>query len=171
MKAPASGNVGKLELLINGGADINGVNEMGITPLMAAKVSGREGVVELLQKKGAKDLAVPSAEKLVDNLYYSLKDKTSPAIAVLVADKDKILYKKAFGYADIKNKIPATTDTKFRIGSVTKQFTAAAILKLQENNLLSVNDKLSKFIPDFPRGDEVTIHHLLTRYFSLMAYI
>ena len=52
--AAASGNVGKLELLINGGADINGVNEMGITPLMAAKVSGREGVVELLQKKRGK---------------------------------------------------------------------------------------------------------------------
>jgi CubicO group peptidase (beta-lactamase class C family) len=80
------------------------------------------------------------------------------------------LYRKGFGYADIKNKIPATPDTKFRIGSVTKQFTAAAILKLQENGLLSVTDKLSKFIPDFPRGDEVTIHQLLTHTSGIHSY-
>ena len=83
---------------------------------------------------------------------------------------ERYVYKKGFGYADIKNKIPVTPDTKFRIGSVTKQFTAAAILKLQENNLLSVNDKLSKFIPDFPRGDEVTIHHLLTHTSGIHSY-
>src|SRR5687767_4622832 len=83
---------------------------------------------------------------------------------------EKYCIKKGFGYADIKNKIPVTPDTKFRIGSVTKQFTAAAILKLQENNLISVNDKLSKFIPDFPRGDEVTIHHLLTHVSGIHSF-
>ena len=89
---------------------------------------------------------------------------------MLVAKDGKVLYRKGFGYADIKNKILVTPDTKFRIGSVTKQFTAAAILKLQENNLLSVNDKLSKFIPDFPRGDEVTIHQLLTHTSGIHSY-
>ena len=168
--AAGSGNVGKLQVLIDGGADINGQNEMGITPLIAAKVGGRDAVVQMLLKKGAKDITVPSAEMLVDNMYYSLKEKSSPGVAVLVADDSRILYEKAYGYADIKNKIAATPDTKFRIGSVTKQFTAAAILKLQENNLLSVNDKLSKFIPDFPRGDEVTIHHLLTHTSGIHSY-
>ena len=80
------------------------------------------------------------------------------------------MYKKGFGYADVKNKILITPDTKFRIGSVSKQFTAAAILKLQENGLLNVNDKLSKFIPDFPRGDEVTIHQLLTHTSGIHSY-
>ena len=89
---------------------------------------------------------------------------------MLVAKDGKVLYRKGFGYADIKNKILVTPDTKFRIGSVTKQFTAAAILKLQENNLLSVDDKLSKFIPDFPRGDEVTIHQLLTHISGIHSY-
>ena len=93
-----------------------------------------------------------------------------PGIAVLLAKDGKILYRKGFGYADIKDKVPVTPDTKFRIGSVTKQFTAAAILKLQENNLLSVNDKLSKFIPDFPRGNEVTIHQLLTHTSGIHSY-
>ena len=137
---------------------------------MAAKIGGRNEVVKMLLKKGAKDQPVISSEKLTDDFYNSLKEKNYPGIAVLVAKDGKVLYKKGFGYADIKGKVPVTPDTKFRIGSVTKQFTGAAILKLQENNLLSVNDKLSKFIPDFPRGDEVTIHQLLTHTSGIHSY-
>ena len=80
----------------------------------------------------------------------------------LVARDGKTLYEKGFGYACIESKIAATPRTVFRIGSVTKQFTAAAILKLQEQGKLRVEDKLSKFLPDYPRGDEVTLYHLLT---------
>ncbi len=61
-------------------------------------------------------------------------------------------------------------DTKFRIGSITKQFTAAAILRLQEQGKLSVRDPLSKFIPDYPRGSEVTLHHLLTHTSGIHSY-
>ena len=168
--AARNGNVAKLQLLLDGGADVNAMNEMGISPLVAAKVAGRDGIVQMLMKKGARDVAVPAGELLVDNYYYSLKAKSSPGLAVLVANNEKILYEKAFGYADLKNKVEATPDTKFRIGSVTKQFTAAAILKLQESGLLNVNDKLSKYIPDFPRGDEVTIHHLLTHTSGIHSY-
>jgi len=168
--ASGNGNVDKINLLIEGGADINAVNENGITPLIAAKIGGRENVVQLLMKKGAVEKNVPSAEILTDNYYHSLKGKESPGIALLVARDGNVVYKKGFGYADIKNKILITPDTKFRIGSVTKQFTAAAILKLQENNLLGVNDKLSKFIPDFPRGDEVTIQQLLTHTSGIHSY-
>jgi CubicO group peptidase (beta-lactamase class C family) len=168
--AAGIGNLDKINLLIEGGADINAGNKIGLTPIAAAKVSGRDDVVQLLLKKGAKDTNVPPAETLTDNLYNSLKGKEAPGIALLVARDGKILYKKGFGYADVKNKTPITPDTKFRIGSVTKQFTAAAILKLQEDHLLSVNDKLSKFIPDFPRGDEVTIHHLLTHTSGIHSY-
>ena len=63
-----------------------------------------------------------------------------------------------------------TTKTIFRIGSITKQFTAAAILKLEERGKLDVNDKLSKYIPDFPRGDEVALHHLLTHTSGIPNY-
>ena len=168
--AAGIGNLDKINLLIEGGADINAGNKIGLTPIAAAKISGRDDVVQLLLKKGAKDTNVPPAETLTDNLYSSLKGKEAPGIALLVARDGKILYKKGFGYADVKNKTSITPDTKFRIGSVTKQFTAAAILKLQENHLLSVNDKLSKFIPDFPRGEEVTIHHLLTHTSGIHSY-
>jgi CubicO group peptidase (beta-lactamase class C family) len=168
-KAAASGNLDQMKMLVDGGADIN-ANENDITPLIAAKIAGREDVVQMLLKKGAKDKPVPSSETLVDNFYRSLKGKETSGIAILVARDGNVLYRKGFGYADIKNKIPVTPETKFRIGSVTKQFTAAAILKLQENNLLSVNDRLSKFIPDFPRGDEVTIHQLLTHISGIHSY-
>ncbi|HKZ65048.1 MAG TPA: serine hydrolase, partial [Chitinophagaceae bacterium] len=167
--AAVNGNLDKIKMLLDGGADVNG-NKNGISPVIAAKIGGRDEVVQMLLKKGAKDENVPLAETVADNFYNSLTEKEAPGIALLVARDGNVLYRKAFGRADIKNKIPATPDTKFRIGSVTKQFTAAAILKLQENNLLSVNDKLSKFIPDFPRGDEVTIHHLLTHTSGIRSY-
>jgi CubicO group peptidase (beta-lactamase class C family) len=168
--AATDGSMDKITMLTNGGADVNGVGEGGITPLIAAKIAGRDAIVKWLKEKGAldKDLLAPSA--YIDAFYATLKGRETSGIAVLVARDGEILYKKGFGFADIKNKIPATPDTKFRIGSVTKQFTAAAILKLQENNLISVNDKLSKFIPDFPRGDEVTIHHLLTHISGIHSY-
>ena len=168
--AAGNGNLDKINLLIEGGADVNAGNKIGVTPITTAKIAGRDDVVQLLLKKGGKDNKIPSAEIVIDNYYTSLKGKEASGIAVLAAKDGKVLYKKGFGYADIKNKIPVTPDTKFRIGSVTKQFTAAAILKLQEKNLLSVNDKLSKFIPDFPRGDEVTIHHLLTHTSGIHSY-
>lgn len=170
IKAAANGQVEKIKSLTAAGADINAANENGITPLAAAKVSGRSEIVDMLLKNGAKDVPVPSSEKLTDSYYNSLTEKMYPGVAVLVARDGEILYRKGFGYADIENKVVVTPDTKFRVGSVTKQFTAAAILKLQENNLLSVNDKLSKFIPDFPRGDEVTIYMLLTHTSGIHSY-
>jgi CubicO group peptidase (beta-lactamase class C family) len=71
----------------------------------------------------------------------------------------------------LEHHVPITPQTTFRIASVTKQFTAAAILKLQEEGKLSVEDKLSKYIPDFPRGDEVTLRHLLTHTSGIREYL
>ena len=82
--------------------------------------------------------------------------------SVLIAKADEVLVRKGYGLANIEIDVPNTPKTKFRLGSVTKQFTAMAILQLQEDELLSVNDPLSKFIPDYPDGDKITIHHLLT---------
>lgn len=81
--------------------------------------------------------------------------------SVLVAQKGKILLSKGYGMANYELSVPNTPTTKFRLGSVTKQFTAAAILQLQERGLLNVKDALKKFIPDYPHGDSITVHHLL----------
>lgn len=64
--------------------------------------------------------------------------------------------------ADVEHAIPVSVETKFNIASITKPFTAAAILKLQEEGRLSLDDPLSKYIPDYPRGNEIKFLHLLT---------
>lgn len=82
--------------------------------------------------------------------------------AVLVTKDGHVLLKKAYGLADYEWNIKNTIDTKFQLASVTKQFTAAAILLLVERGKLSLNDKLNKFMPDYPKADSVTIHMLLS---------
>jgi CubicO group peptidase (beta-lactamase class C family) len=81
--------------------------------------------------------------------------------ALIVTRNNQVLYKKAFGLANREWNIPNSTETRFRIASLTKQFTAAAILQLEEQGLLSTEDKLSKYFPDFPKADSITLHMLL----------
>ncbi len=90
--------------------------------------------------------------------------------AILVMQKGQTVYKKAFGMADREWNIPNTVDTKFRIGSVTKQFTATCILQLAEQGKLSLDDQLSKHIPDYPKGDSITIHMLLNHTSGITNY-
>ncbi len=81
---------------------------------------------------------------------------------VLVTKNGAILLKKAYGLADYEWRIKNTIDTKFQLASVTKQFTAAAILQLVDSGRSSLNDKLSKFFPDYPKADSISIHMLLS---------
>lgn len=81
---------------------------------------------------------------------------------VLIARKDTVLLQEAYGLADYEWNIKNTIDTKFQLASVTKQFTATAILQLAEKGKLSLDDKLNKFFPDFPNAESVTIHMLLS---------
>ena len=89
---------------------------------------------------------------------------------ILVANNGAIIYQKAFGYSDREWKINNTLDSKFEIGSLTKQFTAAAILLLAEQHKLSLNDKLSAYFPGYPKGDSVTIHMLLNHTSGIADY-
>ncbi|KEK22956.1 serine hydrolase domain-containing protein [Bacillus gaemokensis] len=81
---------------------------------------------------------------------------------ILVTHQRKTTYKKSFGKANYDWDIPNTSTTKFRIGSVTKIFTAVAILMLIEENKLQFDDTINRFIPVFPKGNLITIDHLLT---------
>jgi CubicO group peptidase (beta-lactamase class C family) len=89
---------------------------------------------------------------------------------VLVMKNDKVLLKKAYGLADREWNISNSVQTKFRIASITKQFTAACILQLVEQGKINLDDKLSKFIPDFPKGDNVSIHMLLNHSSGIASY-
>jgi CubicO group peptidase (beta-lactamase class C family) len=81
--------------------------------------------------------------------------------SILIASKGRVLLRKGYGMANYELDAPNTPQTKFHIASISKSFTAAAIMLLEERGLLSVSDPLSKYIPDYPEGDKITIHHLL----------
>jgi CubicO group peptidase (beta-lactamase class C family) len=88
---------------------------------------------------------------------------------VLVAVDGKPVFKNSYGYANMELDVSNTLETKFRIGSVTKQFTAMAIMILQEQGKLNVSDKLSDHMPDVPEiWKEITIHQLLTHTSGIM---
>jgi CubicO group peptidase (beta-lactamase class C family) len=88
--------------------------------------------------------------------------------AILIA-KDGNVMVRSFGKANLERGSKVTPKVKFRIGSISKQFTAAAILLLEERGKLSVEDKLAKYLPDFPNADSITIHQLLTHTAGLRA--
>ena len=81
---------------------------------------------------------------------------------VIVIKNDTVLLKKAYGYADLEWNVKNTVDTKFVLASISKHITAIAIMQLVERKQLSLDDKLNKFFPDYPQGEKVTIHMLLT---------
>ena len=81
---------------------------------------------------------------------------------VLVSKNGKIVFEKAYGYQDVEKNMLNTKATTYQIGSTTKEFTAAAIIRLSEQNKLALDDKLNKYFPALKRGDEITIRHLLT---------
>ena len=167
----ANSDVETIQHLLDQGLDINARNEAGLTALQAARMRGDTVLAEFLTGRGADTKAErPPPQKLVDALFARLVDKDGAGASVLVAQNGNILFEKGYGLADLEKHVPATPQTKFRIGSITKQFTASAILKLQEEGKLSVSDKLSKYLPDFPRGDEVTLRHLLTHTSGIHSY-
>jgi CubicO group peptidase (beta-lactamase class C family) len=105
-------------------------------------------------------------EKYID--AFSFVNEFSGTILVVKDNRPVIL--KACGFADAEKKIPNLVDTRFRIGSCTKQFTAIAILQLQEQGKLSVSDKLSKYFPKIPKSDSITIDMLLTHRSGVHDY-
>ena len=112
--------------------------------------------------------SVSSIDELEPYLNKAVTQQTPPSISIAVIKNNQLIYSKAFGHTDAKQKIPATPDTVYQWWSITKLFTAVAVLQLQEKNLLSINDPVLKHLPTFTtRGkkvepEEVTIKHLLS---------
>src|SRR6266403_5044103 len=83
--------------------------------------------------------------------------------SALVAKGGKVVMEKGYGMANVELDVPNTPDTKFRLGSITKQFTATAIMQLQEQGKLSVNALACKYVAGCPdTWKTITVHHLLT---------
>jgi CubicO group peptidase (beta-lactamase class C family) len=82
--------------------------------------------------------------------------------AVLIGYRGKVIFEKGYGLANYELQVPITPRTKFRLGSLTKAFTAAAILQLAEKGQLALDDPVSRYLPDYPQAEKITLHHLLT---------
>ncbi len=110
-------------------------------------------------------LSLPAdANEKIAQIVNMMDDYGQFSGAVLISVKGKIIYKDAVGFANIADSIPITCDTKFRIASFTKPITDMLILQLVEDGKLKLDDKLTDYIPEFPKekGVGITIHHLLT---------
>ncbi|WP_431610940.1 serine hydrolase domain-containing protein [Chryseobacterium sp. 'Rf worker isolate 10'] len=102
-------------------------------------------------------------EKKIDSIIQTeFGNKNEPGGVFLITQNGKNLYRKAFGKANLELNVNMTPDNVFQIGSMTKQFTAIAILMLEQEGKLNVNDPVSQYIKEYPNGDKITIHHLLT---------
>ncbi|HYP07424.1 MAG TPA: serine hydrolase [Bryobacteraceae bacterium] len=107
----------------------------------------------------------------MDQIVQSYVTKNQFMGAVLVARGNQVVFSKGYGSANLEWKIPNTPNTKFRLGSVTKQFTGAAILLLQERGKLSVEDPVKKHLPDAPDSwDKISIFHLLTHTSGIPSF-
>ena len=118
-------------------------------------------VVLALTTLGAAPVRTPLGEKL--DAHMSRLEAYGFSGSLLVAKGGEVILDKGYGFADARRKVPFTAETAFDIGSITKQFTAAAILKLEMQGKLGVGDPISKWfegVPDDKKG--ITLHHLLT---------
>jgi CubicO group peptidase (beta-lactamase class C family) len=113
-------------------------------------------------------LPVPAA---IDGIMKSYTDPSAPGASVLVMKNDSVVFKKGYGIADMESGTPVTAATNFRLASVSKQFTAMSVMLLAEQGMLSYEDRISKFFPDFPAyGFDITVRHLLTHTSGLVDY-
>jgi CubicO group peptidase (beta-lactamase class C family) len=116
-------------------------------------------------------LTAQTLEQQMDKKISESYPADGPGVAVLVAKGGKVIYRKGFGKANLEMDTPMKPEYVFRIGSITKQFTSVAILKLAEEGKLSISDPLTKFIPDYPtHGKTITVEHLLNHTSGIKSY-
>jgi D-alanyl-D-alanine carboxypeptidase len=108
-------------------------------------------------------LAQPSWEpKASADILEALKKTGAPSVSVVIVQDGAVAFSKAFGKADLASNRAAESGTRYAVGSISKQFTVAAILLLQEEGRLSLDDKVAKFFPDLTQANQITIRQLLS---------
>ncbi|MDP9955463.1 CubicO group peptidase (beta-lactamase class C family) [Epilithonimonas hungarica] len=123
----------------------------GVILLLLVKISG--------QSKG----------KMIDDYFNTLVKNQQFSGNVLVIDNNEVVYERSFGFSDHTTKAPNTPEITFPIASISKIFTATAILQLKEKGLLKITDPVTKYLPEFPYS-EITIRHLLSHTSGLPPY-
>ena len=117
---------------------------------------------------------MPTNESLIqtiDNLVHTTYPATEPGVAVIVVQNGAVIYRKSQGMANLELGVPIEPDMVFSLASMTKQFTAVALLMLAEQSRLALDDPITKFLPDYPTHDyQITLKHLLTHSSGIKSY-
>lgn len=95
-------------------------------------------------------------------LTRQIEDHTSPSVQYIAFDKDSVIHRFQYGFADVKNQVKTTDKTTYNAYSVTKTFTALAVLQLMSQKRLNISDSIKDYLPDFPYSPDITIHQLMT---------
>jgi CubicO group peptidase (beta-lactamase class C family) len=116
----------------------------------------------------APDAALAAKIDAVMAAVYKLGE---PGAAIIVRKDGRTVFRKGYGLADLELGVPVAPDMIFRLGSITKQFTAISILLLAQDGKLSLQDEITKFLPDYPtQGKRITVEHLLTHTSGIQSY-
>jgi CubicO group peptidase (beta-lactamase class C family) len=127
-------------------------------------------LASLAAAQPAVDAPDPLASTL-DAMLAGLYAKDAPGAAVIAVRDGRTVLRKAYGMADLELGVPLQPDMVLRIGSMTKQFTAVAVLMLVEEGKIAVDDPITKFLPDYPTGGRtITVEHLLTHTSGIKSY-
>ncbi|MHB8196283.1 MAG: serine hydrolase domain-containing protein, partial [Vulcanimicrobiaceae bacterium] len=113
--------------------------------------------------------AVPSAV-IAQAVRQVLSASKTPGVTIAIAEHGQLVYARGFGLRNVARKKPANAQTRYQIGSMTKQFTAAAILQLRDAGKLSLHEKVSQILPNAPHAKQITIYELLTHTSGLANY-
>jgi CubicO group peptidase (beta-lactamase class C family) len=150
------------------------VAALALTPVLfvASPRAAQAPSPAVAPKAAAKPAAAPSKDAAaIDHLFRVAVKPTEPGLAVVVVRGSQTLHRAAYGMANVELGVPLKPEHVFRIGSVTKQFTSAAIMILAEESKLAVSDPITKFLPDYPtQGKIITIEHLLTHTAGIQSY-
>lgn len=122
-------------------------------PYVQAKAQGRANTAKL------------------DSLFTLIENDQQGMGSLSIWKDGKQVYSKGFGYANMQNQMPNSQSTKYRIGSITKTFTAAIIMQLIEEGKILLDTRLSRFYPQIPNADKITIEHLLRHRSGLFNYV
>jgi D-alanyl-D-alanine carboxypeptidase len=128
-------------------------------------------LVSLTLSASAQGDLSPEIREKIDTLANQVLTRTGvPSASIAIVKDNQIVYVKAYGDARLEPRTPATPEMRYSIGSISKQFTAAAILLLQEQGKLSLDDKVARFLPNLSRAKEVTIRQLLSHTSGYQDY-
>jgi CubicO group peptidase (beta-lactamase class C family) len=113
----------------------------------------------------------PALQSRIDRIAAQVLDQTGvPSASVAVVQHGKLVYTHAYGHARLDPPVDANTQMRYSIGSISKQFTATAILLLQQEGKLSLDDAVGKYVPGLTRGDQVTIRQILSHTSGYQDY-